>query len=98
MARASRECRAALVNWGNWYILRSTHEFGWPSADSLLSEWGMLFAQHRVLIDVPKRVRAVDISVGLLIEQLRRTLVLTYCWDRDMRGYPINDFKRSKAM
>jgi hypothetical protein len=96
--RASRECRAALVNWGNWYILRSSHEFGWPSADALLAEFGSMIADHRILIDMPRRVRAVDLSVGRLMDELRRVLVLTYCWDRDLRGYPISDFRRSQAM
>lgn len=96
--RGSRACRAALVNWGNWYILRSAHEFGWPSADALLLEFGAMFADHRVLHDTPRRVRAVDIAAGQLISELRQVLVLTYCWDRDLRGYPITDFRRAQVV
>lgn len=97
--RASREYRSALVNWGNWHILLSDHEFGWPDADSVLAiHADQHLGSHRVLIDMPARVREVDLSVAQAIEDLQNVLKLTYCWDRDKRGYPVSDFRRAQAL
>jgi hypothetical protein len=86
------------VHWGNWYILRSDHEFGWPGANSVLSLYGTMQAGHRILIDSPARVRKVDVAVGQLIAELRHILILHYCWDRNHLGYAIRDYQRAQAV
>ena len=86
------------MEWGNWYISLSAHEFGWPGANSVLNLYGSMRAEHRILFDSPRRVRKIDVAAGQLIEQLRRILVLHYCWDRDRKGYVIKDHVRAQVL
>jgi hypothetical protein len=89
---------AALEVWGNWYIMRTSHEFGWASHWAVMNYFGLFVAGHKILFDTPERVRRVDIAIGTLPALLREALALGYWWHRDMKGRPITDAMRANAM
>jgi hypothetical protein len=93
----AKATKAALAAWGNWYILRTAHEFGWSSQFACLNYFGLFVGGHKVLFDTPSHVRFVDVAVGQLPELLRKALALEYWWHRDLTtGYEIPE--RDKAM
>ncbi len=90
---------AGLAVWGNWYIQRTSHEFGWGSQWAVLNYYGLLSAGHKVLFDTPEHVRVVDVAVGQIHELLRNSLVLRYWWHRDAKsGEVITEKQRAEAL
>lgn len=90
---------AGLEIWANWYIIRTSHEFGWPSHWAVLNYHGLSNSGHKILFDTPESVRAVDVAVGQLPDLLRRALVLKYWWHREIiTGENITDWQRSQAL
>lgn len=93
------EALAALRSWGNWYIKRTAHDFGWPSHNSCLGYFGLFVGGHKILFDTPAHVRFVDVSVGQLNELLRQALALHYWWHQDLHtGEHITDRQRADAL
>ena len=84
--------------WGNWYIMRSSHEFGWASQFACLNYYGLFTRGHKVLFDTPIAVRSVDIAVSQLPFPLRQALALKYWWHRDLKGSLITDRLRAETI
>lgn len=89
---------SSLRSWGNWYILRTAHEFGWASHYACLNYFGLFVNEHKILFDTPKHVRLVDVAVGRLHELLRQALALDYWWHRHLTGDEVTDRERAYAM
>jgi hypothetical protein len=96
----ARATNAALTSWGNWYIKKTGHDFGWASHYACLNYSGLFIGGHRILHDTPAHVRFVDLALGgRFPEDLRRVLVVEYWWDRDIKtGERITTREKAQAM
>ena len=94
-----KSTKAALRTWGNWYIKRTSHEFGWSSHYSCLNYFGLLIAEHKILFDTPSHIRFVDIAVGRVPQPLNDALALEYWWFRDLKtGAEITERRKAEVL